>query len=103
MVRNLFSGTLRSLAGPLERLVRTPIEPLDHTGGHGHGPYDVVLSSGFLAFAHHSGFLQAVEDVSETKRRDVDEALVDFAAHLPFYRFNQLSSCACRLDCKLRV
>ena len=25
--------------------------------------YDVVLSSGFLAFANHSGFLQAVEEV----------------------------------------
>lgn len=27
--------------------------------------YDVVLSSGFLAFANHSGFLQAVEEVRE--------------------------------------
>jgi len=27
------------------------------------GEYDVVLSSGFLAFANHSGFLQAVEEV----------------------------------------
>jgi hypothetical protein len=26
--------------------------------------HDVVLSSGFLAFAQHSGFLQAVEEVS---------------------------------------
>ena len=25
--------------------------------------YDLVLSSGFLAFANHSGFLQAVEEV----------------------------------------
>mmetsp|Transcript_24606 Transcript_24606/g.68478 ORF Transcript_24606/g.68478 Transcript_24606/m.68478 type:complete len:252 (-) Transcript_24606:207-962(-) len=31
-------------------------------GPSGKGTYDVVLSSGFLAFAHHSGFLQAVED-----------------------------------------
>jgi hypothetical protein len=29
----------------------------------GRGKYDVVLSSGFLAFAQHTGFLQAVEDV----------------------------------------
>lgn len=27
------------------------------------GSHDVVLSSGFLAFAQHSGFLQAVEEV----------------------------------------
>ena len=27
-----------------------------------HGAFDVVLSSGFLAFANHAGFLQAVED-----------------------------------------
>lgn len=27
--------------------------------------HDVVLSSGFLAFAQHAGFLQAVEEVSE--------------------------------------
>ena len=29
------------------------------------GPkYDIVLSSGFLAFASHSGFLKAVEEVN---------------------------------------
>ena len=30
--------------------------------------YDLVLSSGFLAFANHSGFLQAVEEVSARGR-----------------------------------
>jgi hypothetical protein len=29
----------------------------------GTGDVDVVLSSGFLAFANHSGFLEAVEEV----------------------------------------
>jgi hypothetical protein len=34
--------------------------------GRGHVPHDVVLSSGFLAFAQHAGFLQAVEEVRLT-------------------------------------
>lgn len=29
------------------------------------GAYDLVLSSGFLAFANHAGFLQAVDEVSQ--------------------------------------
>lgn len=42
-------------------------------------PHDVCLSSGFLAFAQHSGFLQAVEEVSFNVHLpcDVPGCLVD--------------------------
>jgi hypothetical protein len=36
--------------------------------GAGEPVYDLVLSSGFLAFANHSGFLAAVEEVSDRPR-----------------------------------
>jgi hypothetical protein len=41
--------------------------------------FDVVLSSGFLAFAHHSGFLQAVEEVGKALHR-IRPLLLEFIA-----------------------
>lgn len=65
MIQNISQGTcslaLRNTASCLD-VTHTP-DSLFYIA-HAGPKYDLVLSSGFLAFAAHSGFLKAVEEVS---------------------------------------
>lgn len=57
--------------------------------------HDVVLSSGFLAFAQHAGFLQAVEEVSGVLRQPRSAAAVLWHTFRAIHHFPVYLTCPC--------
>ncbi|KAG1679637.1 hypothetical protein FOA52_006154 [Chlamydomonas sp. UWO 241] len=55
-------SSVRGIAALRHALRSRGLSTVARAARNAKGKYDVVLSSGFLAFAHHSGFLKAVDD-----------------------------------------